>query len=110
MRRGKQYRTMDGVLAVLRRFFDEASFEEREKFWSVLTGLRGPDRGGLGLKEATTAVIRYHAVGPGTLGITNSDNSCRRRRRMKIGRSDTHFHQHARQAFVALGLKWSETN
>ena len=108
-------KTCRGMLNQISRFLRDDSQVlkgERKKLWEVLTALRGPDYGeSYNTKRATTAVIRYHALGSSAVrGFAqvrpDDEYSVRTRCEMK-GR---HFIDHAILAFDALGLKWCEHN
>ena len=91
-----------------------AEDRERKKLWDVLTALRGPDDGSESLKDATTAVIRWHVFGktvvPGE-PIINQDCEFFAQLR-KSGKTALllHFWNHVWSAFDALGLSMTEVN
>lgn len=102
---------------------------DHHEIWCVITALRGPDvyfqSGELGfghndLKEATTAVIR-HKLGInahnryGVAAWPDNQISVGIRRKFDAhfdcgDRGIWHFIEHAKAAFLALGLKWDKLN
>lgn len=101
------------VFKILREFFEKAEGEEAEATWDALTGLRGPDDGNDDNKAATTAVIRQHMLGPNIEGRVCADfsyDSAERLSRRRTLKGGEHFEEHARRAFVALGLGWHVVN
>lgn len=107
-------------------------YKEREKLWSVLTALRGPDTGIEKVKFSTTSVIRKTAFPEsfeeydqdweneklfisrvGAFGASDSDSFVAFRKHLTIataGSNDWHFRNHAQMAFAALNLLWESKN
>lgn len=108
--RAKAPATAKQMLNELRRFMDSAREYEKVALWKVLTALRGPDSGDGVLKEATTAVIRYHLfgkLGPLCVSVPDSAASARFRR---VNSCNDHFGFHVKDAFEALDLNWGRIN
>ena len=87
--------------------------DEASKLWDILTALRGPDDTNLSLKEATTAVIRYHALPVCDKNGATVYKDCignEIARHKYESTASRHFISHAKNAFKALGLDWIKTN
>jgi hypothetical protein len=106
------------VFKALREFLLDKSIPQQERLdvWWVLSALRGPDEIHKDdEKAATTQVIRDALFGPpefggtllGTLDI-GPDSEYKVQLRNKL--LYDHFQQHAKHAFDALGLSWSDLN
>ena len=103
------------VLNIIKEFLNrdnEYEFnKEQRKLWKVLTGLRGPDNDDSQLKDCTTAVIRYYALGDvkkstGAIVELDCTKYAEQRQELKIG----HFESHVRMAFDALELNLDSVN
>jgi len=88
---------------------------EKTRLWNFLTGLRGPDSSSFIEKFATTEVIRYYGFPKGRgvlsehMGIyLGRDTEEKVEHRFNAG--DYHFREHARVAFLAIGLEWDYNN
>jgi hypothetical protein len=80
--------------------------------WDVLSALRGPDSCSDAEKDATTAVVR-HTIGLNRylFGlIVDPDRADNIDMRAGWKFRSSHFQSHAKQAFDALDLKWTELN
>lgn len=103
-------KVLQDVVEFLNTFSPEA-----KKLWWVLTALRGPDNESVGMKGATTAVIRY-AVGlddeVGNGATVHGDLATGPELRAKLNDNgrEYHFKIHNRMAFEALGLSWEDRN
>lgn len=84
--------------------------------WDILTGLRGPDDGSFDSKDATTSVIRgtvfsKQAMRQTGAAMLHPDEESDYHTKARVGRmNQTHFVQHAKNAFKALGLNWDSSN
>lgn len=123
--------SVDEFLTILREFFFTAEpiYLRRSSFqsercrnvWNIITALRGPDQsGGVDDKWAITTVIRYKVFGSQSQVDENADIEPDHEGKVQIRRSispyghvtetDGHFIAHAKHAFEALGLSWTELN
>jgi hypothetical protein len=109
-------KTVMGALKAIDKIVMGLSNLKRRKLWDVLSALRGPDNAAPGVKTSTTALIRYRAFPEWCSESTfpamasSLDNIVRLKyRRSKLQRC-THFSDHARKAFLALGLEWDKDN
>lgn len=104
------------------RFLNEGTSESK-RFWDVISALRGPDYQDDSSKDkfSTTSVIRekFGIKHKASLGLVIHKDSptYAAHRTLKIGffvediRSrSSHFARHAKDAFIALGLKWEDAN
>jgi hypothetical protein len=120
-------KTADEMVVEIRKFFQNPEVETREllKLWNILTGLRGPDAGGVHrgraeAKDATTTVIRHFVLQVDLdadrgmpVDVAERDTDARAEIRRCMSEDDStgpHFRDHARRAFSALGLSWDYTN
>jgi hypothetical protein len=110
-------RSQKEMLDTLRAFMEDDTVpaSERKGVYDVLTALRGPDNDDWDLKDQTTAVIRYAALGRVALGdagaIVHRDHPTYALARQNFGALyEPHFMGHAKLAFAALGLKWNDYN
>lgn len=105
-------------------FLNTATDTQSRKLWAVLTALRGPDSDDSYEKLATTAVIR-HAIGlrayvaGAVVSADSAEYATTRMLRFPIVLNHLgnlslkkweHFSAHAKMAFDALGLSWTEAN
>jgi hypothetical protein len=81
-----------------------------EAVWDVLTALRGPDNESYPVKEATTAVIRWHLVGDMSGAGLDSNPDSEQLLEIRKELKGNHFKSHVYNAFTALGLEWGEVN
>ncbi len=126
--------TFKDVLKHIQSFLesDEIFSEEKRRLWDVLSALRGPDSEDSTLKNSTTAVIRWHALGNSVryvgaiTGFDDDDYATERvkeerKHRRYVGNMATdgnmatkrvydHFHDHTINAFKALGLDYYNNN
>jgi hypothetical protein len=124
--------TADEVMAIIREFFSNEDgavtsqlhwtirFSQRSKLWDILTALRGPDcmKDNHRIKLATTSVIRSAALGKDSSMREYADfsqldtaaNAEFRLMEAHLIEDSYHFFNHARRAFIALGLKWEKPN
>lgn len=104
--------------------------QDRRRFWDILSALRGPDYpDGIGfpvdaIKQATTAIIRWHFFLEGGFTVQELMESSNdgvklpmdrhpdseKYRDLRLSLVDGHFIWHARAAFKALGLHWGQVN
>ena len=96
-----------------------------QELWDILTALRGPDSGYPDLKDATTAVIRKHALPktyqqkyagayhPGEIpAILREDcgEAVSFRKDWSPPNRGSHFWVHTMRAFRTLDLNWDSNN
>jgi hypothetical protein len=104
------------------------SLRRQSDLWRLMTALRGPDYTEMDylvteeIKSSTTGVIRYAFLKLGDPSIyddgrsdiygaiINPDSQAACDMRIKLARNANHFINHARSAFLILGLKWDEVN
>lgn len=123
----KKTKSAKGLLRTIGQFFRDpkVSTDEMRAAWSVLTALRGPDSGvdavnsnaviidRILAKHATTAVIRERVVGKHAahaIGADVFEDSANKRDQRSVISQASHFGNHARRAFEALGMEWDEVN
>lgn len=94
---------------------------EKHRLWDVLSALRGPDSYNEDYKNASTCLIRYHALGNVLNNFTwvvkkDLPQLVKLRKEMSVAltaandTNDIHFIVHNIDAFRALGLKWDKLN
>ncbi len=94
--------------------------DEQHYFWSVITATRGPDQktanpNAFCVKLATTGLIRVTAfpravIGGGLGDSIVADTNEHLATRLALEPAHSHFCNHARSAFDALGLSWERVN
>jgi len=94
----------------LRAFFKRANDYEKGSLWDVLSALRGPDDQNSEVKMATTAVIRQTFLPQGLPDYLGQWDDAEGFPAHRTNMEQGHFRSHARDAFVALGLKWGKVN
>lgn len=103
------------AIKALRHAYLEMGSYETEKFWDILTALRGPDDENTHVKRATTELIRAAVFGRQAGALVyevalidwlDRPEDVEVRDKMQ----DSHFRVHAIKAFLALGLNWSSCN
>ena len=114
--------TFEGMQQRLRKFFNEATEQERSKLWNVLSALRGPDQYERNAtKRATTGLIRSAFLGETSsqktwLTWTGEDDLFLAEHRLSLSSTapnqapGSHFVSHALSAFSTLGLNWGRVN
>ena len=107
-------------------FLNTATDTQSSKLWAVLTALRGPDSENFDEKDSITAVI-LHAIGlrarayvaGAVVSADSAEYATTRMLRFPIVLNHRgnlslkkweHFSFHAKTAFDALGLSWTEAN
>lgn len=119
-----KHRSVKAMLREIRTFLEDETIKHdtRRGMWHILSALRGPDEEGVSwdVKDATTAVIRYHSLGiaPHYLGAIvyeDTEEFCNIRKSDIDGAGGnyaggSHFQRHIYLAFEALGLKLREVN
>ena len=100
------------VLARLRKSVETMPDYELKRLWNILTALRGPDDKDLGVKHATTSVIRTAVFGIDSPFAKYADFNHDDKAAVKARESMVydHFKSHAISAFNALGLEWDKNN
>lgn len=112
--------TAEEALKYLHDFFNHGNiyepfrYEQNKKLWMVLSALRGPDSMKIEEKEAVTKVIRFtvfgYDSGVSKHAFVGEDHWNAAEFRKNRIFSSTHFQEHAKAAFDALGLEWDEVN
>jgi len=110
---GNHGMTAYGMLARLHGFFQHADKVDAIDVWNVLAGLRGPDEDSGVVKKSTTGVIRQELLGKTATTLRDHivygpDEPRFVEVRKQLAYS--HFREHAKWAFAALGLKWDALN